>query len=244
MKKVLAPLVLAALVLTGCNTQTSTSKGAGGKELKLVTPKTVTVEQDGNAELKVTVTRTGFDEPVAIKFDKRPDGVTIEDGSLDKGVKEKTFTVKAANTAKVGKYTITVDGTHADMKDHHEITIEVKEKKTGSISGSSPLGKQAGDDLKRKREELNTATQARLKEIDQSMTDLRASAKTADAKTKVEINSRLAVLDEQRKSLNTQVGEIQNTSADAWEAFSTRVSNAANELHKGATEAVEKFKKK
>jgi len=244
MKKVLTPLVLAALVFTGCNTQTTTSKGAGGKELKLSTPQSVTVEQDGSAELKVTITRTAFDEPVAIKFTKRPDGVTIEDASIDKGVKEKTFTVKAANTAKVGKYTITAEATHADMKDHHEITIEVKEKKTGSISGSSPLAKQAAEDLKNKREALKTATQASLKEIDQSMTDLRASAKTADAKTKVEIDSRLAVLDEQRKSLGKQVSEIQTTSAEAWESFSERVSNAASELRTGATEAVEKFKKK
>jgi len=243
MKKVFAPLALAALVFAGCNTQSTTSKGAGGKELKLSTPQSVKVEQDGTAELKVTIARTNFDEPVAIKFTKRPEGVTIEDANIDKGVKEKTFTVKAANTAKAGKYTVTAEATHADMKDHHEITIEVTEKKTGSVSGSSPLGKQAAEDLKNKREALKTATQERLKEIDQSMTDLRATAKTADAKTKVEIDSRLAVLDQQRKDLGVQMAEIQSTTAEAWEAFSTRVSNAATELHKGVTEAVQKYKK-
>jgi len=244
MKKALAPLVLAALVFTGCNTQSSSSKGAGGKELKLSTPKSVTVEQDGTAELKLSVARTGFDEPVTVAFTKLPEGVTVEGGSIDKGVKDKTFTVKAANTAKVGKHTISVDATHADMKDHHEITIEVTAKKTSSTSGSSPVGKQAGDNLKLKRDELNAATQTRLKEIDQSMAELRTQAKAADAKSKVEINSRLSALEDQRKKLDTQVGQIQTTSAEAWDEFSVGVNNAANELHKGVTEAVAKFKKK
>src|SRR4051812_5722115 len=114
MKKALTPLVLAALVFTGCNTQTDTSKGKDGKELKLTAPGTVSVEQGGTAELKVSVERKGFDEPVTVKFDKLPEGVTIEDdGKIDKGVKDKTYTVKAKADAKVGKHTIKVTASHA-----------------------------------------------------------------------------------------------------------------------------------
>jgi len=244
MKKVLAPLALAALVFAGCNTQTSSSKGKDGKEFELKMPASVSVNQGETAELKVSVERKGFDEPVTVKFEKLPDGVTIEeDGKFDKGVKEKTFTVKAKADAKVGKHTIKVSSTHADMSPNKEVTIEVKEKKA-STSGSSPVGKQAGEDLKRKRDELNTTAQARLKDIDKSMDDLRAEAKTADAKAKVEINSRLSALEDQRKKLGNQVAEIQTTSADAWEAFSARLTTAADELHKGVNEAVTKFKKK
>jgi hypothetical protein len=244
MKKVLAPLALAALVFAGCNSQTSSSKGKDGKELKLTTQKTLAVEQDGTVEVKITIDRKGFDDPVVVKFDKRPEGVTIEDGSLDKGVKERAFTLKAAPTAKAGKYTVTVDATHGDMKDHHEIALEVKEKKTSSTSGSSPLGKQAAEDLKKKRDALSAAAQVKLKEIDQSMEELRAEAKSADAKAKVEINSRLTALEEQRKKLGTEVAQIQSTSAEAWEAFSARLTNAAEQLHQGVNEAVQKFKKK
>src|SRR5947207_312734 len=107
MKKVLAPLVLAALVYTGCqpSTTTTTTK-KDGKELTVTVPKEVKLDQGGSAPVKVTIARKNFDEDVTVKFDKLPDGVTVEgDGKLAKGVKEREFTLNATSGAKVGKAT-------------------------------------------------------------------------------------------------------------------------------------------
>lgn len=230
MKRVLASLALAALVVAGCNTQTSVSKGKEGKELKLTSPKTVAVEQGATMELKIAIERKGFDDVVAIKFGDRPEGVTIEDGKLDKGVTEKTFVVKVAPGAKVGKNAISVDATVADMKDHNEITLEVQEKKTT-------------DALKQKRDELTSTVQGKMKDIDAQMKVLQDQAKVADAKTKVEINSQIEKLETQRKALNAEFGRMASATADTWQDYSTRLTSAANDLHNGVTAAVKKLKK-
>jgi len=245
MKKVLAPLVLAALVFTGCNTQSSTSKGKDGQELKLSTPKSVKVAQDGTAEFKVSITRTKFDEPVDITFDKLPTGVTVEPGAtskIDKGVTDRTYTLKATDKAEKAKATFKVSAKHGSMEDSHNVDIEITEKGTKSTSGSSPLPKE--EELKKNREALNTTVKTKMTEIDASMATLRERAKTADASAKVEMNKRIEELDKQRQSLNTELQKAQETTAEQWAAFSTRVNNATNDLARGASEAVERFKKK
>jgi len=102
MKRMLSGLALAVLVVAGCNTQSSTNKGKGGAELTLKTPKTVTVEQDDTAKVPITIERKNFEDPVTIKFEKPPAGISIveEDTKIDKGVKERTFTLKATDKAK------------------------------------------------------------------------------------------------------------------------------------------------
>jgi hypothetical protein len=238
MKKVLTPLVLAALVFTGCNQTTTTTGKKDGKELKLTTPKSVAVEQGETVKVKVAIDRKGFDDEVTVKFEKLPEGVSIEeaDGKLAKGVKEREFTLKATSAAKVGAATAKVSASGGGVENGHDLSVEVKEKK------EKPDTKAA--ELKKKRDELNTAVQAKIRDIDASMTELQAAAKAADAKAKVEIDKHIANLDEQRKKLGARVAEIQAHSGDAWDTFSASVHSAADELHKGVTDAVKKFKKK
>jgi len=243
MKKLFVLLVLAIPVFAGCNTQSSTNKGKDGKELKLTTPKTVAVAQDDTAKLDISLERKNFDEVVTIKFDKLPDGVTVEEeGKVDKGVKERTFTLRATEKAKTGKSTVHVIASYADMKDTHEVTIEVKEKGTASTSKSSPLSGSDAD-LKKKRDDLSAALQARMKEVDSSMATLRERAKTADANVKVELNKQIDDLHTRRQDLSKEYDRVQATTAANWNDFSARVTSAANELADGARKAVEKFKK-
>jgi len=240
MKKSLVTLAV-LLVVTGCNTQSTTKQGKEGTALKLTTPKTVTVTQEDTAKVNIAVERTKFDDAVTVKFDKLPDGVTIEEeGKIDKGVKERAFTVKASDKAKAGKHTIQVVAAHGDLKsDAHEVTIEVKERQVASTSKSSPVT----DDLKAKREQLNTTVQKQLKEANEGLTELRERAKTADAKIKVDLNKRIEELDTQRKALETDMARVQTTTAEAWEDFSTRLTRAANDLAAGTRKAMDQFKK-
>jgi len=243
MKQVFVPLALAAVVFTGCNTQSSSNKGAGGKELTLKTPKTVEVAQDDSAKVEISVERKKFDEPVTIKFDKLPDGVVVaEDNTkIDKGVTERTFTLKATDKAKPGKHTIHVIATAADMKDTHDVVVEVKEKGTRSVSGSSPAGK-ADAELKKKRDALSATVQQQMKEIDATMVKLRDQAKTADAKVKADLNKSIDDLHTKRQDLSKEYGRIQQTTAEAWEDYSGRLTSAANDLAAGASKAWERFK--
>jgi len=243
MKQVFVPLALAAVVFTGCNTQSPSNKGEGGKVLTLKAPKTVEVAQDDSAKVEIAVERTKFDDAVSIKFDKLPEGVVVaEDNTkIDKGVKERTFTLKATDKAKPGKHTIHVVASSAGMTDKHDVVVEVKEKGTQSVSGSSPAAK-ADAELKRKRDELSATVQQQMKEIDATMVKLREQAKTADAKVKADLNKSIDDLHTRRQELSKEYGRIQSTTAEAWEDFSGRLTSAANELAAGASKAWERFK--
>lgn len=241
MKKVFAPLVLATLVFTGCNTQSSKSTGPDGQKLTMSTEKSVKIAPGDTKEFKVSITREKFDEAVDITFDKLPTGVTVEPGptsKIDKGVKERTYTLKVADKTEKGKFTFKVTAKHGSMEVPEEVALEILEKST---SKSSPLPKE--EDLAKNREALNTTVKAKMTEIDASMTTLRERAKTADATAKVELNKRIDELDAQRKTLNADLQKAQATTAEQWSAFSARVNSAVNDLHRGASEAVEKFKK-
>jgi outer membrane autotransporter protein len=242
MKRKFGFFTLTVLLVVGCNTQSSTNKGKGGTELTLKTPKSVTVEQNDTVKLPIKIERKNFEDAVSIKFDKPPTGISIveEDTKIDKGVTERTFTLKATDKVKAGEYKLTVIASHADMKDTHEVTVEVKEKATSSTSRSSPV---AQEELNQKRAELNATVKEKMKDIDAAMVKLRERAKTADANAKVELNNHLAELDKQRKHLDADLAKVETTTAAQWNDFSARVNSATSELAEGARKAWEKVKK-
>jgi len=248
MKKALAPLVLAALVVTGCNTQTTPKAqdgGKDGKDLVMTAPKEVAIDRDATAELKIAIDRKGFEDPVTVKITGLPEGVTVvEDGKLDKGVKERTFTLKATPDAPLTKGTLKVTASGGGAEKTLEVAYDVREKGTEHTVGSSPAAKQAAADLQKKRDELTGSIQTKMKEIDKSMADLRVQAKGATGDAKTALESRLSALEDQRKKLDEDLKHVPTTTAEAWQGFSTRVTNAANELHKGVNEAVNKLKEK
>jgi len=240
MRKALAPLVLAAVMVTGCSTQNKSTDG--GKDLVVHAPQKVTIDRDATAELKVTIDRKGMDDPVKVEITNLPEGVSYEEvGKPDKTATERTFHLKARPDAPLATGKIKVKATGGGREQTTEVAYNVQER---SSSGSSPVGKQAGEDLRKKREELNTTVQARTKDIDKAMGELREHAKTADAQAKIEINSRLKALEDQRQKLGEDLKNLPTTTAEGWQDFSARVTSAANELHRGANEAVKQFIKK
>jgi hypothetical protein len=117
----------------GCSGEKGTVKGEGGKELTVQAPGDVSVKQGGTEKIKVKIKREKFDDPVDLKFEQMPEGVTIEetDTKIDKGSTEATFTLKADAKAKVQDgHKAKVTGSAAGMKSGpHEFTINVKENK-------------------------------------------------------------------------------------------------------------------
>jgi len=244
MKKVFASLALVVLLVNaGCNKDTSTSKGPDGKELTLEPINSVAVAQDDTAKVDISVERKKFEDPVTIKFEP-PEGVTVteSDTKLDEGVNKRTFTLKATDKAKVGKHKMMVVASSDGMNSTREVTIEVKEKSTRSVSGSSPVSGSDAD-IKEKRQKLEAAIKAKMKEIDDSMDTLRERVKTADAKTKEKLDERIKQLHIEHQDLRKQYDQIATATAANWNDFSTRLTNAAHKLAEGARKALDEFKK-
>jgi hypothetical protein len=141
-KRLCATLVVAAFVaLTGCNgkstpggpgaTNTTTGKGTHlGQEdnsFKLSTPTLATrLKQSESKVASIGIKRgKNFDQDVTLKFESLPQGVTIDPASptLKHGDEEVKVTIKAADDAAVGDFTVKVVG---HPKEGPDATSELK----------------------------------------------------------------------------------------------------------------------
>jgi uncharacterized membrane protein len=152
----LAAMTGTAILITGCNNGTPGGPGADKDKDKdkekpsvLQQAKDAVVQPEGTYSLTLPVLSTrlkqgeakvvtvgirrgkNFDEDVALKFDGAPQGVTVDPAtaSIKHGEKEAKVTVKTADDAAVGEFTIKVTG-HAekgtDASNNLKIIVEKK----------------------------------------------------------------------------------------------------------------------
>src|SRR5437764_10494504 len=123
------------LGFTACSGGTTKEKsgkvqGEGGTELKLTVPESISVTTGKSADFTISVERKGFDDNVTIKFEDEPKGTSIDGGNsqkIDKGSKEKKFTLKAeAKADEVKDHTMKVTGTFNDGKENHSVSKDIK----------------------------------------------------------------------------------------------------------------------
>ena len=99
-------------------------KGEGDTSLAIHIPKSAEVKAGDKTDVKITVDRKGFDDAVTIKFEDLPTGVSVDGGEsqkIDKGSKDKTFTLKASKDAKeVKDHAVKVIGAFNDGKKDRE----------------------------------------------------------------------------------------------------------------------------
>jgi len=145
MKMTLTAVALAALVaFSGCDKGTSGGPGAtkdkkGGtvkqeeNSFSMSTPTLSTkLKQGETKEVTVGIKRgKNFDQDVALKFDNVPAGVTIEpkEATIKKGDENAKVSVKAADDAAIGDFTVNVVGHPAkgdDAKSELKITVDKK----------------------------------------------------------------------------------------------------------------------
>ncbi len=108
MKKWFTLVVAVSLLgFTACSSGTKEKsaevKGEGDTSLILHVPKSAEVKVGDKADVKISIERKKFDEDVPVKFEDLPKDVSVEGGEsqkIDKGSKEKTFTLKAGDKAK------------------------------------------------------------------------------------------------------------------------------------------------
>jgi len=241
MKKVLVPVALAILVVVGCNTQKNNPDGKDKKFTFAEPAKNVEISPNTEKEVVVGITRKNFDEPVTLTVDKLPEGVHLvgdKEVKIEKGKSEVTLKLKADENAKEGKGTMTVMASGGGTSETQKYNVEVK--------GGTPhttLRPLSAEDLKKAREKLSASVSKQMDEIKTSMDDLRARAKTAEGKNKEEINREIDTLEKQRQDLSKRFGQVQETTADRWEQFSTDLNRAAGDLSQGARKALDRFKK-
>ena len=137
MKKWFTLVVAVGLLsFTACSGGTSGSKkstevkGEGNASLVLILPKSAEVKINDKTDIKVAVERKNFDDAVTIKFEDLPSGVSVVDGEsqkIDKGSKDKTFTLKASKDAKeVKDHKVMITGTFKDIKVNESFLLTVK----------------------------------------------------------------------------------------------------------------------
>jgi hypothetical protein len=126
-KKMTYCLVL-ALAVAGC--EKTTVEGPNGKALKLTKPSDTTIIRGDTAKVAVVVARTNFTGPVTANFNNLPNGVSVVDaGGTIEGT-ERTFVLKASDTADmVGNHAAKISVSGPDgMTATEEFEITVKEK--------------------------------------------------------------------------------------------------------------------
>lgn len=135
MNKVFAMAVIGMAVLTlaaGCR-KTTTVEGTGSKKLSVTKPSSLTIKQGTTENVKITITREKFTEPVEVRFDKLPMGVTIVESKtvIPSNDNSATFTFKADDNAAVvsnqdATVSVSVPGT--DLKSSETFPITVTKK--------------------------------------------------------------------------------------------------------------------
>ena len=133
MKRFVALVVVlasVAVINSGCE-KAKTTNASGTKSITLTKPGNVTLKQGDTSSLKVSISRKGFNEPVEVKFDGLPEGVSIEetDRAIAKDKDSTTFNLKAkADAPVVTDKAVTVSVTGGDLTSKETINVSVKAK--------------------------------------------------------------------------------------------------------------------
>jgi hypothetical protein len=108
--------------------------GAGAdteKKLTLKAPGNTTIKQDDTAAITVHITRDKFNDPVELKFNNLPKGVTVmeNDLTISKDAKEAKLTLKAAPDAEpVDDHKVTVHASGGGLQQDATFNVTVKKK--------------------------------------------------------------------------------------------------------------------
>ena len=95
----------------GCDRQ-ATVRGTGDTAVTLKTPRSVTLERGGTAQITISISRENVTEPIQVRFANLPQGVRIVDADRQIVGDEATYTLMADESA-------------ALVKDHHaDVTAE------------------------------------------------------------------------------------------------------------------------
>lgn len=128
-KTKLLGVVLAAFAIAGC--ERTTVEGTNDKKLTLTKPMDATITRGDTAKVTVAVARSNFEGPVTADFKNLPNGVTVVDDSGKIEGSERTFVLKAAESADMVSNHAALVSVHGPdgMTATEEFEITVKQAK-------------------------------------------------------------------------------------------------------------------
>lgn len=139
--KILTVFGLAALCAWGCDNKTTTTgpapaPGTSGKsnevkKLTLKAPASESIKQGDSHELTIKIDRSNFDDPVTIRLNELPEGVTCSTNEvvIPAGTTEAKVTLKVAPDAAVGEHDVKVDAKASGVDDNTQtMKLTVKDK--------------------------------------------------------------------------------------------------------------------
>jgi len=120
----------------GCKGEKKSSEGAKGEKLTVQAPADISMKQGETKEFTVNITREKFNDPVDLKFNGLPDGVTIMEDNMkvSKDATSAKFNLKASDSAKVADdQVVTVSASGGGMKPEATFKVSIKAKGTNAV---------------------------------------------------------------------------------------------------------------
>jgi uncharacterized coiled-coil DUF342 family protein len=97
--------------------------------------------------------------------------------------------------------------------------------------------------MKTKKEEYIDRMAAQLKEWSTGIDELERKINSSTGDVKAGYESRLRALKEKQKTFSRKLGDLRESSGEAWESMKTGVENAWDDFKSAIAEARDKFKK-
>lgn len=242
MKSFFAAILFGALViLIGCGQGTSGGPGATTPPSKkpmlgqtedtfsLTVPSTK-LNQGETKTVSVGISRgKNFNEDVSLKVGDLPKGVTLDPASalIKHGDTDAKLTLKAANDAALGDFTVKVTGHPTKGADAvAELKISVAKQEPNSAANTT------GDAAKAKWDEYTSAMQKQLDEFKARYAELKERAAKAEGQAKTDLDTKLAEAKTKLDAAGIKLDEMKSASADRWEKVKEGVGNAFDDLKK------------
>ncbi len=240
MKAYLSVILFGVLIiLVGCNQGTSGGPGASSPPTKKpmtgqiddtfsLSMPSMKVNQGETVTASVGIDRgTNFSEDVSLKLNDLPKGVTLESASplIKHGDKETKLTLKAAEDAALGDFTVKVTGhptKGADAVSELKISV-VKQEPTKEAN-------VAADAAKVKWDEYKIAMQKEWDQFNTKYTELKDNAAKAEGQAKTDLELKLAEAKTKLDVAANKLNELKSASADRWETVKVGVESAFNDL--------------
>lgn len=239
MRSVMTFVVLGLLIaMTGCNQGTSGGPGASTPPAKdrmgqtddtfsLTIPST-NLNQGETKTVVIGIKRgENFNEDVSLKIADLPTGVTLDPVNpvIKHGETDANLTLKAADDAALGDFTVNVTGhptKGADGKSEMKLSIA----KLDAVATADTTA----DAAKAKWDEYTAAMQNQWDQFAVKFAALQDSASKAQGQAKADLDLKVAEAKIKLDAAAVKLAEVKSAGADRWEKVKEGASNAFEDL--------------
>ena len=242
MKSFFATLLLGGLVgLMGCGQGTSGGPGASSPP----SPKTLVGQTEDTFSLVLSSVKLNqgetkavpvgikrgknFSEEVSLKLGDLPKGVTLDPaGAMIKhGDTEVTLTLKAAEDAALGDFTVKVAGHPTKGADAvAELKLAVAKKESTEATNTNVEAAKA------KWDEYILAMQQQFDQFSAKYAELKERAAKAEGQAKTDLDQKVAEARTKYDAAAVKLDELKSAGVDRWEKVKEGVENAFADLKK------------